>query len=556
MTKHTKLSIWHSVLSPICNRGELLYILLAISFTPGSSNTQINKLEFVGNHYIRNPARFINFKPSTLVNDSIINNWQNVLLAVYAQQGFFWTTINIDSTQKDDKINLRFIIQENERAKISSVEFIGNENFSQPQLSKLIKPVIFFSESGLKSQISDVLTFYNNNGFPFASIEARNFTLDNNKKTIAYALNINEGTKVVIDRVTFINAQTQASRLKKIFGIKPSTLYIDSKIKSRLKKLAAQNIDIINYEIIKIDTLYQLQIQVKEKKSQELSGALSYLPQPKELHGFLFLNLNNLFQTLRKVNVGWENYNRFTRYNLTYQDPYLFGFIIAANVSHMVYDTLYAKTDFLTNINFPVRDNLSLYFLAGYDQTISGIIDLANYQTFWIGQGLTIVNLDNPLNPLKGYQVDFSTQLGSRQNQLLSKTSAELQFIHPLPNPFNFSLDLVIKNLYANRELSMSDSLFLGGIRTLRGYKENQFSTNRFLLVRNQLSLFNNQNTNLFGFYDFALLNIINRYQFQSGYGLGLKTISKIGTIEIDYGIPTLNNILSGKIHLKFSTQF
>jgi hemolysin activation/secretion protein len=116
--------------------------------------------------------------------------------------------------------------------------------------------------------------------------------------------------------------------------------------------------------------------------------------------------------------------------------------------------------------------------------------------------------------------------------------------------------ELFIKNLYSNNELSISDSLFLGGTKTLRGYRENEFSTNRYLLVRNELSFLRNRIANLFLFGDFSWLHTLPHNLIKIGYGLGLFVKSKNTSAEISYGVPLQENLLKGKIHLKLSNNF
>ena len=520
----------------------------------------VKTIEFSGNHFLRKPEKLINFKPYSSYSDSITDVWKNIIISEYARQGYFWTSIMYETAKTKDGVKIRFRIQENPRAKISAIDILGNSNTPTTKLNSILQPYDYFSQNILNQEVQDLLGFYENNGYPFAAVEPQNFSLNDSAKTIRYSLKITEGSEIRISKVNFSGTQTKQSRMNSLFGLKPKAIYSESEIKRKLNRIAAQDFFVNDYRILTSDTNYILSITVKERKNQQISGAISYQPNNQELNGFFHLNLSNLFNTLRKINIGWERYGHYTDFSLNYLDPYLFGFALQGNLSQVVYDTFYAKTDISVGLNFPVFDNMTLNFSSGYDRTTPGTINLTGSETFWIGQGLTIENRDNPINANKGYWIDFITQLGSRavarQNQILSKTNARLQFLLQLPYQTNFSLDLLANNLYSNHELSMSDSLFLGGTKTLRGYLENEFSTIRYLLARNEFNFLSSKTSHLFGFYDFAIFNKIGHYQFKSGYGIGLNTISKIGTVELDYGIPAASNILKGKIHLMFSTQF
>lgn len=542
-------------------------------------------IEFKGNRFLRHPERLINFPTNTLVNDSLIQIGKTSLLSEYSRQGFFWANVSIETIADKGHDKLVFQIKENEQARISTIELIGYEKIPLSKLTPLLKSKILlttetseksegdsprpqrslglnypFSELILTTQIQTLLTYYENNGFPFVTIEPKNFNVNDSERTISYTLKITEGPLVRIGKINFTGTETKKFRMQQLFSFKPLTLFSEDITRKLLRKVQAQGFTVTDYNIIQFDTTYQLQISVKEKMNQEISAAISYLPYWREFNGFFYLNLSNLFYTLRSVNLGWEKYNRFTNFSLNYQDPYLLSFKLTSNIAHTVYDTSYAKTDFNLSVNIPVLEYLSLNFYTGYDNTTPGLLNLSTFQTIWFGQGFTIENYGESDNRDREYWLDYSTILGSRkqspQNQLLAKTIIESKVLFPFIKNISYLIELTIKNLYSNTELSISDSLYLGGTRTLRGYRENEFSTNRLLLARNEFYFFRSRNTDIFLFGDFAWFNSSPNYLFKTGYGLGLRANSKTAIVEISYGVPLQENILRGKIHLGFSNKF
>jgi outer membrane protein assembly factor BamA len=518
-----------------------------------SGVNQIPEVKFIGNRFLLNPEKFIGINTDSIRNYTLIENWKTSLLSEYSRQGFFWTFIAVETTKLNDRYQIIFNINENERAKISSVKILGNESIPIQKILPLVKTRIFFSESILASQIHTLLAYYENSGFPFVSIEPANFSINDSAKIISYSLKIIEGPMVLINNLKFTGTTISDTRIKQLIRFKPNTLYSENEKKKLLQKIEAQNFSITDYQVIIKDSTYTLQIGIKEKLNQELTGAVTYLPSYKELNGFFCLYLNNLLLSLRKVKLGWERYTQFTNYTFTYSDPYLLGFILSGNGAHTLYDTFYAKTDFNLNIETSLSDKFSLNFFIGYDRTTPSLENISTFQTFWLGQGLTFKNREN-------YRLDFSTALGTRKqissSQIFSKTTIDGQVLFALDKNTNYMNELFIKNLYSNNELSISDSLFLGGTKTLRGYRENEFSTNRYLLVRNELSFLRNRIANLFLFGDFSWLHTLPHNLIKIGYGLGLFVKSKNTSAEISYGVPLQENLLKGKIHLKLSNNF
>lgn len=543
------------------------------------------QIEFKGNRLLRHPERFVNFLKNTLVNDSLIQIVKTALLSEYSRQGFFWANVSVETIADKGHNKLVFQINENEQARISEIELIGYEKIPLSKLTPLLKSKTLLTSEALEksegdsprpqrslqldfpfyeliftTQVQTLLTYYENNGFPFVTIEPKNFNVNDSERTISYTLKITEGPLVRIGKINFTGTETKESRMQQLFSFKPLTLFSEDITRKLLRKVQAQGFTVTDYNIIQFDTTYQLQISVKEKMNQEISAAISYLPYWREFNGFFYLNLSNLLYTLRRVKLGWEKFNRFTNFSLNYQDPYLLSFKLTSNIAHTVYDTSYAKTDFNLGINIPVLEYLSLNFYTGYDNTTPGLLNLSTFQTIWFGQGFTIENYNESDNRDREYWLDYSTNLGSRkqspQNQLLAKTIIESTLLFPIIRNIGYLINLTLKNLYSNTELSISDSLYLGGTRTLRGYRENEFSTNRFLLLRNEFYFLRSSNTNFFLFGDFACFNSSPHYLFKSGYGLGLSANTKTAIIEISYGIPLQENILRGKIHLGLSNKF
>ncbi|MCX8014970.1 MAG: hypothetical protein N2748_03025, partial [candidate division WOR-3 bacterium] len=350
-------------------------------------------------------------------NDSLLEEITNTLLTEYQKHGFFWTTISVDFNLKKNQII--FKVNENKPALIADVEFQGNEQIPTSKLKTLIKTNRRFSQAVLNNQINAILNYYQNNGLPFASIDPVDFKLDEATKKVSYALKIDEGKKVIISTIKFLGTKAPQKRMQNIFKLKHNSLYNADEIDRLLKKVNAHNFSVVNYHLVaedpnRQDTIYQLQLELSEQNNQTISAAVAYLTEYKEFNGYFYLNLDNLFNSLRNAKLGWERYNRYTHFLLNYFDPYLFGFTLTGDSNQSVFSIIYSKTDCNLGLKLPVTDYLLINFYLGYNYTTS-IIDIQNPQTIWLGQGLTLgdSNLYAPITTT--YQIDYSTLLGTRQ---------------------------------------------------------------------------------------------------------------------------------------------
>ena|GEM_PF-2363500 len=517
--------------------------------------TLARNLQFKGNKNLSHPARLINYTSSQPLTDSIFKDWQNRLANEYARLGYFWTAVNIETTQHKITIN----IQQNNQARAGQIDFKGNFSISINQLSSVLRKPRRFSNLQLEQQINRLINYYADNGYPFAKILARDFTIDEQAQTISYTIEIQENSQAIINEVYFTNTTVLNNRLKQIFRFQPGQSYSRTKTRQKLASLAESHISYRNYQILSIDTAYILEVDLKPMKSSQITGMLTYLPSDKNFNGYFYFTNHNFFNSLRRVKFALEKFGAYTLFSLEYADPYLFNFNLGAGVNHITYDTIYSQTDVNCDLKLPVNPIFSTNFKINYVRLASAIPMLNSNATWWFGQGLQFKTADLNKNIPRTYSVTIMPQIGSRriqtQNTHLSHLDIGVHTDLPVKNRLGYTLDIVAKYIYCKDGLTMADSLRLGGIKNLRGYQENQFATNQYLLIKNELRYYLGSTT-LLAFDDLALINQPDKKPVKNGFGIGLRINSKIGTVGIDYGLSQITNPLQGKIHLTFQNQF
>jgi outer membrane protein assembly factor BamA len=510
---------------------------------------------FQGNRHLSNPYQIINPLPVTALNDSILNNWHDLLNNQYTRLGYFWAQIQIETL----KSQIRIKIQENEPAKIKQITLLNNQDFTAAELNAVIARPVYFSDAVLQTQINKLTDFYANHGYPLISIRAQDFALHDSEKSISYTLAVRESTKVFINDIYFTNTTVKNNRLKQIYRFKYNQVYAKTEIEQKLSNLADYQTIFTDYALVRIDTSYILQVALAKMKSSQITGALTYLAQDNTFNGYFYFTNHNFLNSLRKVSFAFEKYAQFTDFSLAYVDPFLFNFIFSTGLKHSTYDTVYSQTDFNLELKLPFARSFSTNFSINYIHLASGIADLNSNTTWWLGQGLQLQSLTVLNNIPQGYLISILPRVGSRNQDsrfyYLSYFDITGQYRQPVLSTFGYGLDIISKNIYCKDELTMADSLRLGGIKNLRGYNENQFSTDRYLLFKNEFRYYLPNATLLF-FDDFALINLPRRNKIKNGYGIGLRIKSKIGTVGIDYGLSQITNPLQGKIHLTFQNQF
>ncbi|MBU2063939.1 MAG: hypothetical protein KKF93_06050, partial [Candidatus Omnitrophica bacterium] len=125
----------------------------------------------------------------------------------YAEKGFSLVVIDYVTEEKDNKIRVTIKIEEKQRVRIRKITFIGNKEYKDKRLLKLIKTRRkgflssgLFKEDVLEDDLERIVAFYHQGGFIDAKVSSE---VDyNQKKTKMFiAFNIDEGKRYKIRQV-------------------------------------------------------------------------------------------------------------------------------------------------------------------------------------------------------------------------------------------------------------------------------------------------------------------------------------------------------------------
>lgn len=327
----------------------------------------------------------------------------------------------------------------------------------------------------------------------------------------------------------------------------------------KLNTIKELNIPINKYIISKQDTNFIMQIDFGKIRSSVLQALLNYQPSNNNLNGYFSLANYNLFNSLRVLDLYYEKYNQINNFKLQFIDPCILHIIFKAGLNFLTYDTVYAKTNFDCNIGLPVNDYFDIACVIGYEHLISTLQYHSSYSTGWFGQGIKFNYLSSLDMVPKTMQFELVSQVGSRSiarmHHILNRTSLNSKMQIPIHRQLGLSLDISSKYIYCKTGILAADSLYLGGIKNLRGYQENEIATVFYLAFRNEIKYYFTSSYVVW-FDDFAIYKKTAKLDLKNGFGFGIRTKSRIGTVGIDYGLSQLRNPLQGKIHLIFQSQF
>lgn len=498
-------------------------------------------------------------------------------------------------TKQGHALDVAIPIVKGQQTLVGEISFDGNLSFPSHQLLKELKirPGKPLDEPSLEDDRQHLITFYADNGYPYAEIKQSWNSNNEGKAIIKY--DISEGVKVTIGHVLIIgDVMTSQKAIKNAMSIHRGDPFsyrriIESQLTiRRLGPFAAVNIETIGLE--ERESIVHLKVKVEEEKPFQVDLGLSYSTAEKLTGSFTFRNLNAF---------GWAKTNALkltagqwlSRAEILWYDPRFVGssFEMTSNawVQYKKRPT-YAFSQIggalgwfkrleLFGLYFRWELNRN-YFVSG-DSAAADADSLRNNTISRISLSGSFDSRDNFSDPRKG----FFTQGGvDIYNEIKGNDADFFRFSWQGENDLT-ALDRItlttelrfarIQTLHKNVSVPTNELLFLGGDDTIRGFSEDSLGpqdangqavgarlrwiTNEELRIRLWKTL------QWAFFYDMGSLTdtfsqIGWRTTVRKSFGFGLRYTTPVGPIRADYGIKLDRKTgeTFGRFHFTFGYVF
>jgi outer membrane protein insertion porin family len=438
---------------------------------------------------------------------------------------------------------------------------------------------------------------YENKGYPFVKIFVENVSVyeDSGKFKLSVNLNIFEEKTVQINQIkikgnelTNDNVITREIKLGKDKTISTDIL---QNIKTRLERLNIfEKVEDPKIYKPKNSNLANLLIEVKEGNPNNFDGILGYVPPATDndngyFTGLVKLSFKNIFGTARKIDARWQQEVKSTQeLEFKYTEPYLLGYPVYGNLGFLqrIQDTTYTRRKIDLKCDVLFSDKFIVSLSSGFDRIIPStdstrIFKIADSRILYGAAELRYDNRDNIFIPGSGgeykiyysygnkriYNISEFQNLGYSEFFSVQKYSAEIEFYL---SPFKRITNLIKGFIGEVKSDKLEDADFfrIGGIKNIRGYREEQFLASDLFYSNLELRYSVSRKSFLFGFYDFGyyskpednLNHISSQKAFLFGYGLGIRLETPLGLVSISYALGKGDGILDGKIHFGYINDF
>lgn len=546
------------------------------------------------------------FSSTTLLHQSIEQQYQAFLALGYLamsidsiskeSDSIFHIYIHLGKVYKWAKINLDSVpLLALNKTGIRKIDWSGKQ-IQPTQLAELHKKIIHY---------------YENNGYPFASIIHDNTTIDG--ESVATNIKVNPGSELKIDTIIVKgNVDIAPSFLQNYLNIKQGGPYQEAEIKSIAHKIKELNFlqEEQPWEMYQTIAKNELHLFLKKKKSNQINGLIGLQPNNNETGKMLLtvdalLDLKNSFGYGERIMASYQNLQKGSpKLIMGVQAPYILGLPIAIEGNFYLYkrDTLYTKVNFDIGAKYLInaKDYLKLAYLNtsyrvnyvdfAYIQREKKLPNIIDTRSNGVGLQLFLDHTDYTLAPRKGWIININTQLfnrtikenlqistfedGSGYNygklyDTISLNSNQYKIFAHLDYYLPLYKTIITRVGYAGgwmqgENLYLNELYQIGGFQILRGFDEESIFSNQYHIFSIEPRFLINAYSYFYAFSDFGWLqsnyNGLSKQNKPFSIGAGLSLQNESGVFKIAIGVGKNQEeplrLRQAKLHFGYTALF
>lgn len=485
----------------------------------------------------------------------------NYLLAVYGNEGYF--NARIEKSYTDRSGDTVFVVDEGRPSAIAAIELNISPEDVLNQVAGYRDNFIGLraSQAVLGQFAVGSVRLLADSGFPFARGEWTGFTL-NEKGDVIASFRIIPGPRSIISGLKFKgNKRTRPSTLDKASELTTGKPYSESAV-VRSEKMIGK------LPYVDIESPYSIETSpsgdscvvvysVRELPSTKIDGfgGLVDINGKSDFIGQADIEFGDIFGSGRAFGLFWNRKDpRSKELRLRYLEPFILnsGMDMELEVSQIDRDTLYIATSGTVRLlhDFGVELRGTAYFSVERTTPETGS-DISTSLKKAVGVEFSYTRTDFEPNPSSGYEFGSELEYKYRNNESVTagqsppsditsagvKTSVYIPLMRRMVASSTFQGWGIVS---ANGVATADDYRFIGGIKNLRGYTEQQFPAYRYAILSLEPRLLTGRYSRAYLFGDLGFIKGSQEsgadFKFKPGYGFGLVSGSGTGQIKVEIG--------------------
>lgn len=448
--------------------------------------------------------------------------------------------------------------------------------------------------------LEKIIVYYENNGYPFASVGLDSVSTENNRLSAVLAVKKNKFFK--IDSIKIVgNAKVNSGFINRYLAVKPNMPYneqVMAGISQKIRQLPFVT-EKQSQRVQLTERTNKLILFLDKKEASQFDGIIGLLPDADTkktiVTGDIKLKLiNGVLRNGETFDLEWRRLKSQTQdFSGRVIYPFLFGTPVGTDYAIKIYRRDTTFIDITNNIGlqyyFSGLNNLKVFYkqrnsnlisTSGLD-FVSTLPEYADVSTQSYGVGIFFERLDYRFNPRKGFALTLNAQTGNRsikknpklnqavyEDLLLRSTQYQLEgstafYIRLIGNNV-LKLGIQGASVFGNSTIFKNELFRIGGLKTLRGFDEESIYTSTYVIPTLEYRFLFAQNSNLLLFAEGAWYENNSNGQYLNdtpvSVGAGVNFETKAGILSLNYALGNqMGNgfdLRNGKIHFGLTALF
>ncbi len=513
------------------------------------------------------------------------------LQEAYMREGYLFVEVEV---RRDADSTYAVRVEEGRPARVGSARVAGV--VSRPADDVLdalaLRRGTLFEPRRLERDVRALLATYDAAGFPFAQVWVDSVGLDPDSGLVDIALYVVEGTPRELAGVVFEGLKKTRPRLaEKIAGVEPGTPYSSRILEDMyLRMISCGVFADVAFPTVRVasdGSGVDAVVKVEESaRSHAFVAALGYASadpsRDRVLSGLARLEMNNIGGALKDFGATWSNDGngrRETRIN--YRDRLFLGRRVGVGVrlEQTGQDTLYTWQSLGVDVErgFGRVAGTLLTISAGAfgDRNVFSTGPLlrstrvrgrVGVSALWGSERRAAYARVGTAVSLAAKDVSYRADAGGPGDVNQTIVEGTVDAIVPAFWSLHYSLQGAIQTLESDEpSLPLSEQFYIGGARTVRGYRENQFHGRRVGHLRNELRLGHTPREGLYIFADGGYVlqetarpdgSAAETGTGLAGFGFGVRSASRLGRIDLSFAVGDEVSLQATKVHVLLEQNF
>jgi len=402
-----------------------------------------------------------------------------------------------------------------------------------------------------------VADIYHSRGYLFVRVELDSLVLDDG---LCAWIRVNEGAQLNPKKYLFRgNNITRESSILKNSGLLGQNPITPAKLLQAEQNLKSKSY-INDCRIIPVDS-ESLLFEISEGRMTYLEGLLGISEDAgkRKISGLLNIDFQNLWGSDRAINLYWRsNPNQYSELRFRYHESGLPSLPLAADftLARSTQDSLWILSSVGCDLYYK-----SLYQKYGLSFAMQSILpgtstsDVEESTSQRLGAFWSYQNTMGERIPASGLELDASYKYILNEGPDNGSLEAGAAIYKPLRGRFIAHLALRLKG-YERENVAEYELYRMGGFRTLRGFREDEWRSSRLAWINSELRYMTGPQSMLYIFYDHGVMQDeaqeLKADVFALGAGISIGT--KLGIMSLGYGLPFRDNgfvdIGLGMVHM------